>query len=97
MLLVRRGEGLPGAGEAFSGAGDGLPGAVVAGSAVAAEETISAIVQFRVLRGSSRRGGFATQQAVKVQPRAGSQAQICWALARFDERKDATLFERLIR
>ena len=44
MLLVRRGDGLPGAGEAFSGAGDGLPGAAVAGSAVAAEETISAIV-----------------------------------------------------
>ena len=47
MLLVRRGEGFAGAGEAFSGAGDGLPGTAAAGAAsVAAELSISAIVQF---------------------------------------------------
>ena len=37
MLLVRRGEGFPGAGEAFSGAGDGFPGTAVSGAAVVAE------------------------------------------------------------
>ncbi len=36
MLLVRRGEGLPGAGEAFSGAGDGLPGAATGAASVVA-------------------------------------------------------------
>ena len=43
MLLVRRGEGFPGAGEAFSGAGDGLPGAVTGAASVVADWTSEAI------------------------------------------------------
>ena len=37
MLLVRRGEGLPGAGEAFSGAGDGFRAPPCPARAVVAE------------------------------------------------------------
>ena len=53
MLLVRRGDGLPGAGEAFSGAGDGFPGTAVSGAAVVAETREAILPVTRVLGGSS--------------------------------------------
>ena len=55
MLLVRRGDGLPCAGEAFSGAGDGLPGAVAGAASVVADWTSEAIFAVTCVLGGSRR------------------------------------------